>query len=130
MNVAVQERIARNWAAPVRVRRQPKTSCRILIMRISRSASTLSRLESGQRRPTLELLLALAEVHHVALDELVGAPATGDPRIHLRPVVSNGITWVPLSRNPGGLNAFKQIMPVNPHPPSEGPRYDDLTKPY
>jgi transcriptional regulator with XRE-family HTH domain len=81
------------------------------------SVSTLSRLESGKRRPTLELLLPLAKAHHVALDELVGAPATGDPRIHPRPVVRNGITWVPLSRNPGGLNAFKQIIPVNPHPP-------------
>lgn len=81
------------------------------------SVSTLSRLESGQRRPTLDLLLPLATAHHVPLDELVGAAATGDPRIHPRPVVRNGITWVPLSRNPGGLNAFKQVIPVNPHPP-------------
>ena len=34
------------------------------------SVSTLSRLESGQRRPTLELLLPLARVHQVPLDEL------------------------------------------------------------
>jgi DNA-binding XRE family transcriptional regulator/quercetin dioxygenase-like cupin family protein len=81
------------------------------------SVSTLSRLESGQRRPTLELLLPLAQAHHVPLDELVGAPATGDPRIHPRPVNRNGTTWLPLTRNPGGLNAFKQIVPVNPHPP-------------
>jgi transcriptional regulator with XRE-family HTH domain len=81
------------------------------------SVSTLSRLESGHRRPTLELLLPLAKAHHVALDELVGAPATGDPRIHPRPVVRHGITWVPLSRNPGGLNAFKQIIPVSPRTP-------------
>ena len=38
------------------------------------SVSTLSRLESGQRRPTLELLLPLAAAHGVALDELVDAP--------------------------------------------------------
>jgi transcriptional regulator with XRE-family HTH domain len=81
------------------------------------SVSTLSRLESGQRRPTLELLLPLAKAHRVTLDELVGAPATGDPRVHLRPVVRHGFTYVPLSRNPGGLNAFKQIVPVDPHPP-------------
>ena len=48
------------------------------------SVSTLSRLESGQRRPTLELLLPLARAHQVPLDELVGAPPTGDPRIHPR----------------------------------------------
>ena len=35
------------------------------------SVSTLSRLESGQRRPTLELLLPLARAHQVQLDELV-----------------------------------------------------------
>ena len=38
------------------------------------SVSTLSRLESGQRRPTLELLLPLARAHQVQLDELVDAP--------------------------------------------------------
>ena len=32
------------------------------------SVSTLSRLESGQRKPTLELLLPLARAHRVALD--------------------------------------------------------------
>ena len=45
------------------------------------SVSTLSRLESGQRRPTLELLLPLARAHQVPLDELVDAPETGDPRV-------------------------------------------------
>ena len=39
------------------------------------SVSTLSRLESGGRKPTLELLLALARAHQVPLDELVGTPA-------------------------------------------------------
>ncbi len=42
------------------------------------SLSTLSRLEAGQRKPTLELLLPLARAHRVALDELVDAPETGD----------------------------------------------------
>src|SRR5690606_41215469 len=42
------------------------------------SLSTLSRLESGQRKPTLELLLPLAKAHGVQLDDLVGAPPTGD----------------------------------------------------
>ncbi|WP_460959318.1 helix-turn-helix domain-containing protein [Parasphingorhabdus pacifica] len=75
------------------------------------SVSTLSRLESGQRRPTLELLLPLARAHQVQLDELVNAPATGDPRIHPRPVRRHGATFIPLTRRPGGLQAFKQIMP-------------------
>lgn len=75
------------------------------------SVSTLSRLESGQRRPTLELLLPLARAHQVALDELVDAPATGDPRVHARPVVRHGVTFLPLTRRPGGLQAYKQIIP-------------------
>ncbi len=45
------------------------------------SVSTLSRLESGQRRPTLELLLLLPRAHRLPHDEHVGAPETRDPRI-------------------------------------------------
>jgi transcriptional regulator with XRE-family HTH domain len=74
------------------------------------SVSTLSRLESGQRRPTLELLLPLARAHQVPLDELVGAPETGDPRVHLRPrTATRGLTVVPLTRRPGGIQAFKMV---------------------
>ncbi|MFJ3826553.1 helix-turn-helix domain-containing protein [Streptomyces sp. NPDC090046] len=83
------------------------------------SLSTLSRLESGQRRPTLELLLPLARAHRVALDELVGAPETGDPRIRPRPFVRHGSTYVPLTRNFGGVHAFKQILPPLDGPPPE-----------
>lgn len=76
------------------------------------SVSTLSRLESGQRRLTLELLLPLARAHQVPLDSLVAAPATGDPRIHPRPIVRNGVTFLPLTRRPGGLQAYKQVIPA------------------
>jgi transcriptional regulator with XRE-family HTH domain len=75
------------------------------------SVSTLSRLESGGRKPTLELLLPLARAHQVSLDELVDAPAVGDPRVRPRPIVRHGVTFLPLSRRPGGLQAFKQIFP-------------------
>ena len=76
------------------------------------SPSTLSRLESGQRRPNLELLLPLARAHGVPLDELVGAPAIGDPKIHLRPYKAWGRTIVPLSNRTEGIQAFKQIVPA------------------
>ncbi|WP_274555380.1 helix-turn-helix domain-containing protein [Streptomyces spiramyceticus] len=75
------------------------------------SLSTLSRLESGQRKPTLELLLPLARAHGVQLDVLVDAPATGDPRIHPRPFTRHGMTFIPLTRQRGGLVAYKQVMP-------------------
>lgn len=75
------------------------------------SLSTLSRLESGLRKPTLELMLPLARAYRVQLDELVGAPPTGDPRIHPRPFTRHGQTFVPLTRHLGGMHAYKQIMP-------------------
>ncbi|MCM2580630.1 helix-turn-helix domain-containing protein [Streptomyces meridianus] len=78
------------------------------------SVSTLSRLESGARRPTLELLLPLARAHGVTLDELVGAPPTGDPRIHLTPVTVHGMTMVPLTRRTGGIQAYKLVVPAAP----------------
>jgi transcriptional regulator with XRE-family HTH domain len=76
------------------------------------SVSTLSRLESGGRKPTLELLLALARAHQVPLDELVGAPAPGDPRVRARPVQRNGRTLVSLSQRPGGIRAYKMLVPA------------------
>ena len=75
------------------------------------TASTLSRLENGKLRPTLEQLLPLARAYGVPLDELVAAPPTGDPRIHLRPVRRSGFTVVPLTRRPGGVQAYKVIYP-------------------
>ena len=76
------------------------------------SVSTLSRLESGARRPTLELLLPLAKAHGVTLDELVDAPPTGDPRINLRPITRGSMTMIPLTRRPGGVQAYKLILPA------------------
>ncbi|MCG2623176.1 XRE family transcriptional regulator [Arthrobacter sp. I2-34] len=77
------------------------------------SISTLSRLEAGLRRPTLEQLLPLARAYGVTLDELVDAPPTGDPRINLRPIPTNdGRTILPLSRRPGGIQAYKFILPA------------------
>ncbi|MFG1685598.1 helix-turn-helix domain-containing protein [Nonomuraea sp. NPDC049269] len=75
------------------------------------TASTLSRLENGKLRPTLEQLLPLARAHGVPLDDLVAAPPTGDPRIHLRPVRRAGLVMVPLTRRAGGIQAYKVIYP-------------------
>lgn len=80
------------------------------------TASTLSRLENGKVRPTLEQLLPLARAHGVALDELVDAPPTGDPRIHLRPVRRHGRVFIPLTRRAGGIQAYKIIFPPEQAP--------------
>lgn len=73
------------------------------------SKSTLSRLETGQRKPSLELLLPLAQTYRVPLDDLVGAPEVGDPRIRLKPRRVNGRTVLPLTR-PGGIQAWKIVI--------------------
>ncbi|MEU6861273.1 XRE family transcriptional regulator [Glycomyces sp. NPDC046736] len=92
------------------LRKQREATLADLSERTGISVSTLSRLESGARKPTLELLLPLAKAHGVTLDDLVGAPQTGDPRIHLRPITHHGMTMLPLTRNPGGIQAYKLVI--------------------
>jgi transcriptional regulator with XRE-family HTH domain len=83
------------------------------------SKSTLSRLETGQRRPTLELLLALSLAYRVPLDDLVGAPEVGDPRIRLKAGRVKGRAVIPLTRQPDGMQVWKIVIPadkVDPEP--------------
>ncbi|MEV6110051.1 XRE family transcriptional regulator [Streptomyces sp. NPDC051940] len=94
------------------LRRQREATLAELSEETGISVSTLSRLESGDRRPTLELLLPLARAYGVTLDELVDAPHTGDPRIHMRPVTQFGMTLVPLTRRAGGIQAYKLVIPA------------------
>jgi transcriptional regulator with XRE-family HTH domain len=77
------------------------------------STSTLSRLESGQRRPSLELLLPLSRAHQVPLDELVGAPEVGDPRVRIKPRQVRGATVLPLTNRPGPIQTYKMIIPAS-----------------
>jgi transcriptional regulator with XRE-family HTH domain len=75
------------------------------------SKSAMSRLETGQRRPTLELLLALSHAYRVPLDDLVAAPAEGDPRLRLKPGRVKGRTVIPLTQQPDGMQAWKIVIP-------------------
>src|SRR4051794_20873538 len=75
------------------------------------SKSTLSRLESGQRKPSLELLLPLAEVYHLPLDELVGSPAVGDPRVRSKARTRNGRLVYPLTGPSSGMAVWKVVIP-------------------
>jgi transcriptional regulator with XRE-family HTH domain len=102
-----------------RVRTQRGVTLTSLAASTGISKSTLSRLETGQRRPSLELLLPLAQAYHVPLDDLVGAPEVGDPRIRLKPRRVKGRTVIPLTRQPGGVQAWKIVIPtskVKPEP--------------
>jgi transcriptional regulator with XRE-family HTH domain len=100
-----------------RVREQRGVTLTEVADRTGISKSTLSRLETGQRKPSLELLLPLAQAYRVPLDDLVGAPEVGDPRIRLRPRRVNGRTVLPLTRNPGGVQAWKIVIPASQSTP-------------
>jgi transcriptional regulator with XRE-family HTH domain len=95
------------------VRRQRRMTLTDVAGSTGISKSTLSRLETGQRRPTLELLLALSQVYRVPLDDLVGAPEVGDPRIRLKPGRLKGRTVLPLTRQPDGMQAWKIVIPTS-----------------
>ncbi len=94
------------------VRTRRRMTLAEVAMQTGVSTSTLSRLETGQRRPTLELLLALSLTYRVPLDDLVGAPEVGDPRIRLRPGQVKGRTVIPLSREPDATQAWKIVIPT------------------
>src|ERR1700734_1319724 len=89
------------------------------------SVSTLSRLESGQRKANLELLLPLARAYQVPLDDLVAATPTNDPRVHARPITRHGMTMIPLSRRAGGLQAYKWVIRASRTPKAPDPRVHD-----
>ena len=87
------------------------------------SVSTLSRLEHGGRRATLELLLPLATVYGTGLDELVGfredAPARDEPVSR-----SDDTIMYRLSRSPGQPAAYKFVFsPARNRPPEELPAH-------
>jgi transcriptional regulator with XRE-family HTH domain len=100
-----------------KVREQRGATLTDVAERTGISKSTLSRLENGQRKPSLELPLPLAQTYRVPLDDLVGAPEVGDPRIRLKPRRVNGRTVLPLT-HPGGIQAWKIVIPRSQSTPT------------
>lgn len=74
------------------------------------TVSTLSRLESGLRRPALDLLLPVAQAYGVTLDDLVSGQTVRDPRVRPVPQRKGGVTFYPLTSDVNGLQAFKMIV--------------------
>ncbi|MCO1654166.1 helix-turn-helix domain-containing protein [Pseudonocardia humida] len=108
------ERVVAGVGARLRERRlDAGLSLADLAAELGVSSSTVSRLETGRRTPTLDLLLPLARRYRVTLDELVDAPATADPRTHPRPRTRAGMTALPLHLGPG-LQAFKNTLAAGP----------------
>ncbi|MFB7109434.1 helix-turn-helix domain-containing protein [Streptomyces sp. NPDC056190] len=84
------------------------------------SLSTLSRIETGRRKPTLEVLLQLAKAYDISLDELAGtAPvAAAGPRTPMPQARSDDKAVLPLTRYVGGLHAHKHVLPAVDAPPA------------
>ncbi|GAA3016553.1 hypothetical protein Sfulv_06780 [Streptomyces fulvorobeus] len=78
------------------------------------SPSTLSRIETGRRKPTLEVVLKLAKEYGVSLDVLAGTapvPAAA-PRTSAPLSFGDDKAVLPLTRYVGGLHAHKHVLPV------------------
>jgi transcriptional regulator with XRE-family HTH domain len=84
------------------------------------STSTLSRIETGRRKPTLEVLLQLSKEYGVCLDELAGtAPApAAEPRAVAPLSFGDDKAVLPLTRYVGGLHAHKHVLPAIEDPPA------------
>jgi transcriptional regulator with XRE-family HTH domain len=81
--------------------------------------STLSRLESGARRLTLDHLPPLARALGVRADDLLAAPHAEDPRVRPTAHTRDGMTIWPLNQHPGssGRHAFKIRLPADRREP-------------
>ncbi|MFG2916851.1 helix-turn-helix domain-containing protein [Kitasatospora sp. NPDC048298] len=77
------------------------------------SPSTLSRIETGRRKPTLEVVLRLAKEYGVSLDELAGTTVpAAEPRTPAPLSFGDGKEVLPLTRYVGGLHAHKHVLPA------------------
>jgi len=100
-----------------RVRKKKGVSLADLERATGISTSTLSRLESAQRKPSLELLLPITAALGVPLDEIVAAPRVVDPRVPQEPARKDGRVLIPLSRQQGEPRAYKLIIPAHDEDP-------------
>lgn len=90
-----------------------------LATRAQLSVSTLSRLESGKRQASLELLLPLTRQLGIRVDDLL-EPRDQDPRVRRRPVTRDGLTIAPLTREASDVRAFKiTYRPDAPERPAQ-----------
>ncbi|HTU14493.1 MAG TPA: XRE family transcriptional regulator [Solirubrobacterales bacterium] len=89
--------------------------------------STLSRLESGKRRLSLDHLPALAGALGVGVNELLQAPEPSDPRVKGHSHTHDGLTFLPLTRRgpAGGVYAYKiRIDAARNTPPAKLPVHE------
>ncbi len=98
----------------------------VLAERAGLSASTLSRIETGKRTISLDVLVPLARALQVDLDTLLATDNDGDVVIRPAPTERPGTTTWPLSRSTGSTIAIKQRRepPDRPSEPRVHPGHD------
>lgn len=91
--------------------------------RAEMSVSTLSRLESGKRQASLELLLPLTRELGIGIDELLQARAQDrDPRVRRPSFRMDGATIAPLTRESSEVRAFKITYRPGGEDPAPAPQ--------
>lgn len=81
------------------------------------SASTLSRLESGKRQASLELLLPITRQLGIRIDDLIGSD-TRDPRVRRAAIRKDGLTITPLAPEGSAIGTYRiTYPPVTGTPP-------------
>ncbi len=86
------------------------------------STSTLSRLESGKRQASLELLVPLTRHLGIRIDDLVPAEQP-DPRVRRPATTRHGHVVAPLTRETSPVQTYKVTYPTAATPPR--PRVHD-----
>lgn len=120
--MSISQRIARELGSfPSRLRharQKQDMTLEELAQATGISKSTLSRLESGQRKPSLELLLPVVAALAISLDDIVNAPTIADPRVQRKASHADGRELTRLSQPHSEPQAFKIVIPATEREPA------------
>ena len=87
-----------------------------LASRAGMSVSTLSRLESGKRQASLELLLPITRQLGIRIDDLLPEQAP-DPRVRRTIIRRDGLVIAPLAPERSAVQVYKMTYPPAAAPP-------------
>lgn len=98
------------------VRQERGLTLEELASRAGMSASTLSRLESGKRQASLELLLPLTRQLGVRVDDLLPGEVP-DPRVRRPQIHRDGMVIVPLTHDTSPIRTYRITYSPRVDPP-------------
>ncbi|WP_197383649.1 helix-turn-helix domain-containing protein [Mycolicibacterium mengxianglii] len=107
------------------LRRERGMSLNALGAHVASSASTLSRIETGERRASLELVLRIALTYGITLDEVLGFPGYARHEVPSQRVIHTAdmVVW-PLTRSRVSPEPYKVVYsPTDSVPPEPLPTH-------